>query len=144
MRDWKKYIWYSILRQYQKAFVILGISILVLLLYHNCNNWCKLTLIVYVVLESLCSNFFWSLNKPWMFSSCLSILPDNTHVSLQVWDIGGQTLGGKMLENYLYGAHVSECQDNAWLYCIILFSFSFHWMLWLLHSIENALQSYKL
>ncbi|XP_030841486.1 ras-related protein Rab-28 [Strongylocentrotus purpuratus] len=32
-------------------------------------------------------------------------IADNTHVSLQVWDIGGQTLGGKMLENYLYGAH---------------------------------------
>ncbi|PIK55448.1 putative ras-related protein, partial [Apostichopus japonicus] len=28
------------------------------------------------------------------------------HVTLQVWDIGGQTLGGKMLENYVYGAHV--------------------------------------
>lgn len=30
---------------------------------------------------------------------------ESMHVSLQVWDIGGQTLGGKMLENYLYGAH---------------------------------------
>ena len=28
------------------------------------------------------------------------------HVELQVWDIGGQTLGGKMLENYIYGAQV--------------------------------------
>ena len=28
------------------------------------------------------------------------------HVALQVWDIGGQTLGGTMLENYIYGAQV--------------------------------------
>ena len=29
-------------------------------------------------------------------------------VTLQVWDIGGQTLGGKMLENYIYGSNVSH------------------------------------
>ena len=28
------------------------------------------------------------------------------NVALQVWDIGGQTLGGKMLDNYIYGCHV--------------------------------------
>ncbi|KAK2158400.1 hypothetical protein LSH36_171g06017 [Paralvinella palmiformis] len=33
------------------------------------------------------------------------ILPGNIHVSLQVWDIGGQTLGGKMLDKYVYGSH---------------------------------------
>ncbi|XP_046545205.1 ras-related protein Rab-28-like [Haliotis rubra] len=33
------------------------------------------------------------------------VLPGNVHVALQVWDIGGQTLGGKMLENYIYGSH---------------------------------------
>lgn len=27
--------------------------------------------------------------------------------TLHVWDIGGQTVGGKMLENYIYGANVS-------------------------------------
>ena len=27
-------------------------------------------------------------------------------MALQVWDIGGQTLGGKMLENYIYGSNV--------------------------------------
>lgn len=27
-------------------------------------------------------------------------------MTLQVWDIGGQTLGGKMLDKYVYGAHV--------------------------------------
>ncbi|BFY97012.1 hypothetical protein BsWGS_00051 [Bradybaena similaris] len=33
------------------------------------------------------------------------ILQGNTNVALQVWDIGGQTLGGSMLENYIFGAH---------------------------------------
>ena len=36
------------------------------------------------------------------------VLPGETHVALQVWDIGGQTLGGAMLNNYIYGAHVSR------------------------------------
>lgn len=31
-------------------------------------------------------------------------LPGNLNVTLQVWDIGGQTLGGKMLDKYAYGA----------------------------------------
>lgn len=31
-------------------------------------------------------------------------LPGNINVTLQVWDIGGQQLGGNMLETYLYGA----------------------------------------
>ncbi|KAI0217139.1 Ras-related protein Rab-28 [Lamellibrachia satsuma] len=31
-------------------------------------------------------------------------LPGDTHVTLQVWDIGGQTLGGKMLDKYVYGS----------------------------------------
>ncbi|KAK2558421.1 Ras-related protein Rab-28 [Acropora cervicornis] len=33
------------------------------------------------------------------------VLPGNVHVTLQVWDIGGQTLGGKMLDKYIFGAH---------------------------------------
>ncbi|PAA64738.1 hypothetical protein BOX15_Mlig013761g3 [Macrostomum lignano] len=32
------------------------------------------------------------------------VLPGNTEVTLQVWDIGGQTLGGSMLDKYLYNA----------------------------------------
>uniref|UniRef100_A0A0B6Z354 Ras-related protein Rab-28 n=1 Tax=Arion vulgaris TaxID=1028688 RepID=A0A0B6Z354_9EUPU len=32
-------------------------------------------------------------------------LQGNTNVALQVWDIGGQTLGGAMLDNYIFGAH---------------------------------------
>ncbi|XP_068133626.1 ras-related protein Rab-28 isoform X1 [Hyperolius riggenbachi] len=30
-------------------------------------------------------------------------LPGNLNVTLQVWDIGGQTIGGKMLDKYIYG-----------------------------------------
>lgn len=32
-------------------------------------------------------------------------LQGNINVALQVWDIGGQTLGGSMLNNYIFGAH---------------------------------------
>lgn len=31
-------------------------------------------------------------------------LPNNTHVALQIWDIGGQSIGSKMLSTYIYGA----------------------------------------
>ncbi|XP_038601749.1 ras-related protein Rab-28 isoform X2 [Tachyglossus aculeatus] len=31
-------------------------------------------------------------------------LPGNMNVALQVWDIGGQTIGGKMLDKYIFGA----------------------------------------
>lgn len=31
----------------------------------------------------------------------------NVHVALQVWDIGGQTLGGQMLDKYIYGCNVN-------------------------------------
>lgn len=36
----------------------------------------------------------------------------DVQVTLQVWDIGGQTVGGQMLENYIYGANV---RDGYWL-----------------------------
>jgi Ras-related protein Rab-28 len=32
-------------------------------------------------------------------------LPGEAHVTLQVWDIGGQTIASKMLSNYIYGSH---------------------------------------
>lgn len=32
-------------------------------------------------------------------------LPGDVQVAIQVWDIGGQTVGGRMLDNYIYGAH---------------------------------------
>ncbi|XP_076402312.1 ras-related protein Rab-28 isoform X2 [Peromyscus maniculatus bairdii] len=40
-------------------------------------------------------------------------LPGNLNVTLQVWDIGGQTIGGKMLDKYIYGAQTGY-------YCIFL------------------------
>ena len=39
----------------------------------------------------------------------------NTHVALQVWDIGGQTLGGKMLDKYIYGSQVGVHQIDSLL-----------------------------
>ena len=39
-------------------------------------------------------------------------LPGNTQVAMQVWDIGGQSIGGKMIKNYIFGAHaVLLCYD---------------------------------
>ncbi|KAJ9469942.1 Ras-related protein Rab-6 [Diplonema papillatum] len=32
-------------------------------------------------------------------------LPGNVQTTLQIWDIGGQQLGSRMLGNYLYGSH---------------------------------------
>ncbi|KAL0215433.1 hypothetical protein P9112_007617 [Eukaryota sp. TZLM1-RC] len=31
--------------------------------------------------------------------------PNDTRVTLQLWDIGGQTIGSKMLSKYIYGSH---------------------------------------
>lgn len=39
-------------------------------------------------------------------------LPGDIQVALQLWDIGGQTIGGKMIKNYIYGASaVVLCYD---------------------------------
>mmetsp|Transcript_147 Transcript_147/g.371 ORF Transcript_147/g.371 Transcript_147/m.371 type:complete len:234 (+) Transcript_147:168-869(+) len=32
------------------------------------------------------------------------VLPKNTNVALQIWDIGGQSIGSKMLGNYIFGS----------------------------------------
>merc|ERR1712093_229890 len=32
-------------------------------------------------------------------------LPGKVDVAMQVWDIGGQTIGGKMIGNYVYGSN---------------------------------------
>jgi hypothetical protein len=34
-------------------------------------------------------------------------LPGNVHVALQIWDIGGQSIGSKMLGNYIFGTNCS-------------------------------------
>lgn len=40
------------------------------------------------------------------------VLPGEVNVALQIWDIGGQTIGGKMIGNYIYGAQaVLLCYD---------------------------------
>ena len=41
------------------------------------------------------------------------VLPGEVHVALQIWDIGGQTIGGKMIGNYIYGAQVLSRKKPA-------------------------------
>ena len=41
------------------------------------------------------------------------VLPGEVHVALQIWDIGGQTIGGKMIGNYIYGAQVAVAAAAA-------------------------------
>ena len=40
------------------------------------------------------------------------LLAGNINVSIQLWDIGGQTIGGKMIETYLSGAQVIGEKDE--------------------------------
>ena len=39
------------------------------------------------------------------FHSNKVILPDGQYVTLQLWDIGGQSIGSKMLPHYISGSH---------------------------------------
>jgi Ras-related protein Rab-28 len=40
------------------------------------------------------------------------VLPGNVNVALQIWDIGGQSIGGKMIGNYIFGAQaILLCYD---------------------------------
>lgn len=40
------------------------------------------------------------------------VLPGGVNVALQIWDIGGQSIGGKMIGNYIFGAQaVVLCYD---------------------------------
>ena len=40
------------------------------------------------------------------------VMPGDVHVALQIWDIGGQSIGSKMIGNYIYGAQaVLVCYD---------------------------------
>lgn len=40
------------------------------------------------------------------WSKCVEMNPNtgNTNVALQIWDIGGQSVGSKMIQNYIFGA----------------------------------------
>ena len=49
------------------------------------------------------------------FSPSCIVGSGGPNVTLQVWDIGGQSIGGGMLENYIYGAHVCELGDTSTL-----------------------------
>lgn len=33
------------------------------------------------------------------------LLPGDIHVCFQIWDIGGQSIGGRMVSNYIHGSH---------------------------------------
>jgi len=40
------------------------------------------------------------------------VLPGEINVCMQIWDIGGQSIGGKMVSNYIHGSHaVCLCYD---------------------------------
>lgn len=67
-------------------------------------------------------------------------------VALQVWDIGGQTLGGKMLDKYISGCHVRfrlTVQLLIYIYCVFVqacrtFSWDLGWIFnifWLWSSV---------
>ena len=48
-------------------------------------------------------------------------LPGNTHVALQIWDIGGQSIGSKMLGNYIFGKPALDAQFEILVYVRRLF-----------------------
>lgn len=44
--------------------------------------------------------------------TCFLTFLGNVHCTLQIWDIGGQSIGSKMIGNYLFGAQaVFLCYD---------------------------------
>ena len=55
-------------------------------------------------------------------------LPGKTHVALQIWDIGGQSIGSKMLGNYIFG------KLSFWLFLSSLSSHSLSIYLSVCHS----------
>lgn len=42
-----------------------------------------------------------------VFKKFVDTTAGGVNVTIQVWDIGGQTIGGRMLDNYIYGANVN-------------------------------------
>ena len=40
------------------------------------------------------------------------VLSENLQIAMQIWDIGGQSIGSKMIRNYILGAHaILLCYD---------------------------------
>jgi Ras-related protein Rab-28 len=37
-----------------------------------------------------------------------TVLSGAGNITLQIWDVGGQSLAGNMLDKYIFGAHVSR------------------------------------
>ena len=37
----------------------------------------------------------------------MALTEQHVTARVQIWDIGGQTIGGKMISNYIYGAQVN-------------------------------------
>lgn len=45
----------------------------------------------------------------------------NVNVTVQLWDVGGQSLNGEMVDKYLYGAHVSRWLNYIALFYLLFF-----------------------
>eukprot|EP01083_Nonionella_stella_P153242 492034_1 len=53
-----------------------------------------------------------SRQSDWISSLKKLVLPGDVYVALQIWDIGGQSVGSKMIKNYIFGADaVLLCYD---------------------------------
>lgn len=46
------------------------------------------------------------------FAYCFRHVEGDVQVALQIWDIGGQSIGSKMMSKYIFGAHVSSDRVN--------------------------------
>lgn len=55
-----------------------------------------------------------------------TVLSGAGNITLQIWDVGGQSLAGNMLDKYVYGADVSKQQSYT---VIIILGFYFGDML---------------
>lgn len=66
-----------------------------------------------------CSNSFCGMNKNESFGWCFCLRAgcllstDIKHVTVKIWDIGGQTIGGRMLPNYLVDTDVRFCSCTS-------------------------------
>jgi len=51
-----------------------------------------------------------------------TVLSGAGNITLQIWDVGGQSLAGNMLDKYVYGADVSK-QQSYTLFIVLGFCF---------------------
>jgi hypothetical protein len=51
-----------------------------------------------------------------------TVLSGAGNITLQIWDVGGQSLAGNMLDKYVYGADVSK-QQSYTLFIVLGFYF---------------------